>query len=74
MGGNRYAVSQENRTFLRLLRERRPSGRRADSVRQKGTKTVDDQCRKFKYDPCKRIPAKPKAVDFSKYDNADFSL
>ena len=41
---------------------------------KKGLKTVDDQCRKFKYDPCKRIPAKPKAVDFSKYDNEDFSL
>ena len=74
MGGYRYAVSQENRTLLRLLRERRPSGRRADPVRQKGLKTVDDQCRKFKYDPCKRIPPKPKAVDFSKYDNEDFSL
>ena len=36
---------------------------------KKGLKTVDDQCRKFKYDPCK-----PKAVDFSKYDNEDFSL
>lgn len=31
---------------------------------KKGLKTVDDQCRKFKYDPCKRIPPKPKAVDF----------
>ena len=41
---------------------------------KKGLKTVDDQCRKFKYDPCKRIPPKPKAVDFSKYDNEDFSL
>ena len=41
---------------------------------KKGLKTVDDQCRKFRYDPCRRIPAKPKAVDFSKYDNEDFSL
>ena len=41
---------------------------------KQGLKPVDDQCRTFKYDPCKRIPPKPKAVDFSKYDNEDFSL
>ena len=41
---------------------------------KKGMKTVDDQCRKFKYDPCKRIPVKAKALDFTKYDNEDFSL
>jgi len=23
---------------------------------KKGMKTVEDQCRRFKYDPCKRIP------------------
>ena len=32
------------------------------------------KCRKFEYDPCKRIPSKPKAMDFSKYDEYDFSL
>lgn len=31
-------------------------------------------CRKFCYDPCKRIPPKPKAMDFCKYDEEDFSL
>ncbi len=41
---------------------------------KKGMKTVDDMCRKFKYDPCKRIPPKAKALDFSKYENEDFSL
>lgn len=41
---------------------------------KKGLRTSEDQCRKFKYDPCKRIPAKAKAFDFSKYDNEDFSL
>lgn len=41
---------------------------------KKGVKTVDDQCRRFKYDPCKRIPAKAKAMDFSKYDQEDYSL
>ena len=32
------------------------------------------KCRKFTYDPCKRLPPKKKAVDFQKYDNDDFSL
>lgn len=41
---------------------------------KKGLRTVDSQCRKFTYDPCKRIPPKPKALDFSKYDGEDFSL
>ena len=31
-------------------------------------------CRKFQYDPFKRVPVKPKAMDFSKYDEDDFSL
>ncbi len=41
---------------------------------KKGITSADCQCRKFKYDPCKRIPPKPKALDFSKYDREDFSL
>ena len=41
---------------------------------KKGLKTIDDKCWRFRYDPCKRIPLKAKAVDFSKYDNEDFSL
>lgn len=41
---------------------------------KKGVKTVEDKCFKFKYDPCKRIPLKAKALDFSKYDNEDYSL
>lgn len=31
-------------------------------------------CRKFKYDPCKRIPHCVKAPNFSKYKDEDFSL
>lgn len=31
-------------------------------------------CRKFKYDPCKRIPPKQKALNFEKYKDQDFSL
>jgi len=41
---------------------------------KKGLRTMEDKCRKFTYDPCKRIPSKPKALDFSKYDSEDFSL
>ena len=31
-------------------------------------------CRKFSYDPCKRIPCKPKALDLSKFKDSDFQL
>lgn len=41
---------------------------------KKGLKTTGDKCWRFKYDPCKRIPLKAKALDFSKYDKEDFSL
>ena len=41
---------------------------------KKGVVPVDGKCRKFDYDPCKRIPAKPKALDFQKYEKEDYSL
>ena len=41
---------------------------------KKGLKTEEDQCFRFRYDPCKRIPMKARPVDFSKYDTEDFSL
>lgn len=41
---------------------------------KKGLRCPEDHCRKFKYDPCKRIPVKARALDFSKYDQEDFSL
>ena len=41
---------------------------------KKGICPIDHACRKFKYDPCKRIPAKAKALDFAKYDEHDYSL
>jgi len=41
---------------------------------KKGLRTAEDQCRKFKYDPCKRVPPKARALDFSRYDHEDFSL
>ena len=41
---------------------------------KKGVQAVDHQCLWFRYDPYKRIPQKAKALDFSKYDDTDYSL
>ena len=41
---------------------------------KKGIQPVDFQCFWFRYDPYKRIPKKAKALDFSKYDEEDYSL
>lgn len=41
---------------------------------KKGLKAESDKCRRFQYDPLKRIPAKAKALDFAKYDGDDFTL
>ena len=41
---------------------------------KKGVVAADGACRKFDYDPCKRIPAKAKALDFNKYNIEDYSL
>ena len=41
---------------------------------KKGMRSEDDKCWRFKYDPCKRIPAKARALDFAKYEKEDFSL
>lgn len=41
---------------------------------KRGIMPVDGQCVRFRYDPCKRIPGKAKALDFSKYDQEDYSL
>lgn len=41
---------------------------------KRGVMPISGQCLKFRYDPCKRIPGKPKALDFRKYENEDYSL
>lgn len=41
---------------------------------KRGVVAADFKCRKFRYDPCKRIPPKMKALDTKKYDDVDFSL
>ena len=39
-----------------------------------GVVPASNQCRRFRYDPLKRIPARPKPQDFSKYEEKDYSL
>lgn len=41
---------------------------------KKGIRDPEAKCLRFRYDPTKRIPLKAKALDFSKYDDHDFSL
>ena len=41
---------------------------------KKGIRSIGESCRKFKYDPLKRVPPKAKVMDFSKYKDEDFSL
>lgn len=41
---------------------------------KRGLVLPDVKCRKFTYDPCKRIPPRPKAIDFSKFEQEDFTL
>lgn len=41
---------------------------------KKGVLPEDSKCFRFRYDPCKRIPVKAKALDFSSYQDTDYSL
>lgn len=41
---------------------------------KKGLVSGCEKCGKFRYDPCKRIPRKAKPLDFSQYDQEDYSL
>ncbi len=41
---------------------------------KRGVVSACGKCRKFSYDPCKRIPPKAKVLDFHKYDSEDYSL
>jgi hypothetical protein len=41
---------------------------------KKGIMSESDKCFRFRYDPCKRIPVKVKTLDFSRYNEEDFSL
>lgn len=41
---------------------------------KRGVVSVEHKCCRFVYDPCKRIPKKAKASDFSEFNAEDFSL
>lgn len=41
---------------------------------KRGVVNAEKPCGKFRYDPCKRIPPKPKAPDFDRYSKEDFTL
>lgn len=41
---------------------------------KKGICQEMDHCRRFRYDPLKRVPPQHKIMDFSKYEEADYSL
>ena len=41
---------------------------------KQGVVSYSYACRRFEYDPCKRIPSRAKALDFRKYDQEDYSL
>ncbi len=41
---------------------------------KKGIVTAAGQCRRFKYDPLKRVPPRFKVLDFSKLSDEDFTL
>ena len=41
---------------------------------KKGMRGIGEKCRRFRYNPLKRVPHKAKAMDFSKYKEEDFSL
>ena len=41
---------------------------------RRGIVAPNNSCGKFQYDPCKRIPPKPKAANFAKYNEEDFTL
>ena len=75
----------DERRRIMLFRKKLP---RSCSYCAYGTQVSDEQilctkhgivsvyynCRKFEYDPCKRVPLKMKTSDFSRYNSDDYSL
>lgn len=41
---------------------------------KKGVVCSQNSCRHFSYEPCKRIPPRPKSTDFREFDKEDFTL
>ena len=50
------------------------SGNRMMLCSKKGFVSPDGKCRRFRYDPLKRTPARCKAKDFSQFREDDFKL
>lgn len=42
--------------------------------KKKGFVSPDGHCRRYRYDPLKRIPVRSPVKDFSQFDDQDFSL
>lgn len=43
-------------------------------TKKKKLMPLEAKCMRFQYDPLKRVPSKAKALDFSKYEEFDYSL
>lgn len=41
---------------------------------KRGVVSAYSKCRRFRYEPCKRVPVKAKAPDLKKFTTDDFSL
>jgi len=41
---------------------------------KKGITSPSDQCRRFRYDPLKRLPPKPQTLSRSQFSEEDFTL
>lgn len=41
---------------------------------KKGIVQSGNRCRRFRYDPLKRVPPRPKAKSFRKFSDQDFTL
>lgn len=41
---------------------------------KRGVVGMDRACRKFRYDPFKRVPPRPKALNLTRYEEDDFTL
>lgn len=39
-----------------------------------GIVSAEDSCRKFRYDPLRRVPERPEVPDFSRFEAKDYSL
>lgn len=47
---------------------------RVNCSRKKKLMECNEKCYHFQYDPLKRVPSKAKALDFSQYEDCDYSL